>query len=161
LNEAADVAPVMLLGYIERTNQTMDTSVLSITSLRDDFLQRTQPASVVGLPIILQGKTRGVLYFDSRIPNTFSATDLGIISSLATQVGRIVMAYASSTHICFHQAVLALEKTSYAKQLESKVIERTAELMTRNAELEVAKRSAEDAKEAETRYVSYHFEAIF
>jgi hypothetical protein len=33
------------------------------------------------------------------------------------------------------------------------VIERTAELMSRNAELEVAKRSAEDAKEAETRYV--------
>jgi hypothetical protein len=49
------------------------------------------------------------------------------------------------------QAVLALEKATYAKQLESKVIDRTAELTTRNAELEAAKRAAEDAREAETR----------
>jgi GAF domain-containing protein len=87
----------MLLDYVERTNQTMTTSVLSITSLRDDFLQRTQPASVVGLPIVLQGRMSGVLYFDSRIPNTFSSTDLGIISSLATQVNAIGTTYINSS----------------------------------------------------------------
>jgi hypothetical protein len=60
-----------------------------------------------------------------------------------------------TTHISplmnLDQAVLALEKATYAKQLESKVIDRTAELTTRNAELEAAKRAAEDAREAETR----------
>jgi GAF domain-containing protein len=84
---------------------------------------------------MLQKRTAGVLYLESPYPSAFSASDLSIIGSLSTQ------------------ALLALERTTYARLLEIKVEERTAELTLRNKELEVARKAAEDAKEAENRFL--------
>jgi GAF domain-containing protein len=129
------MAPIAILEYVERTGQTATSALLSITSLQDNFILKRRPASIVALPIMLQSKVAGILYLDSPIPSAFSASDLSIISSLSTQ------------------ALLALERTTYSRLLELKVEERTAELSQRNKELELARKAAEDAKEAENRFL--------
>jgi GAF domain-containing protein len=84
---------------------------------------------------MLQNKVAGILYLDSPTPSAFSASDLSVISSLSTQ------------------ALLVLERTTYSRLLERKVEERTAELSQRNQELEDARKAAEDAKDAENRFL--------
>lgn len=48
---AADLAPVSILGYVERTGQVAGSKELSITSHSDPFLERTRPAAIFASPI--------------------------------------------------------------------------------------------------------------
>lgn len=120
--EAHHLAPTSILRYVATTGNTATRDLLSITSLKDPFLNSRKPNSIFGHPILYQGTLAGVLYLESPNHSAFSHADQSIIACLSTQT------------------VISLEKTMAAQVLEEKVNERTIELSTRNQELAVAMR---------------------
>jgi PAS domain S-box-containing protein len=66
--------------------------------------------SGLGIPIIVQNKVFGALTIDSKLPNSYSSTDLENLQVFA------------------RYAALALENAHYAQRLEQRVLERTNEL---------------------------------
>ena len=75
--------------------------------------------SVIALPLVSQGKVRGLLYGDLRhVFGRFDDRDIDLLSLLA------------------NQAAAALENADWTQSLEEKVTQRTAELAASNASLE-------------------------
>jgi len=76
-----------------------------------------QPRSIVAVPIIMSGKTIGMLSAQSYAPNVYSVDDQQILSTLANQAG-----------VAIQNGRLFEETRRLADELEQRVIERTAEL---------------------------------
>ncbi len=76
-----------------------------------------QPRSIVAVPIIMSGKTIGMLSAQSYNPNVYSKEDQQILSTLANQAG-----------VAVQNGHLFAETRRLADELEQRVIERTAEL---------------------------------
>ena len=79
--------------------------------------ERGAATSTLAVPIILGGKTMGMLSAQSYQANAYSVEDLQILSTLANQAG-----------VSIQNGRLFGETQRLARELEQRVIERTAEL---------------------------------
>ncbi|MCP4297263.1 MAG: GAF domain-containing protein, partial [Proteobacteria bacterium] len=103
----------------------------------DPYILKTQPKSVLCMPILNQGKLVGVLYLENNIAfQAFTAERLEVLKILSSQVA------------------ISIENALLYQTLENKVTERTAQLQERTQELEVAKEKAEIANEAKSNFLS-------
>jgi predicted ATPase/C4-dicarboxylate-specific signal transduction histidine kinase len=80
--------PESVLRYVIRTQQTVILDDASLDNLfsEDEYISRTDPKSVLCLPLIKQGKLMGVLYLENRLaPHVFTPARLAVLDLLASQ----------------------------------------------------------------------------
>jgi class 3 adenylate cyclase len=112
LQEHAKV-PVSIIQYIHRTRKTVESHSFETLNefTKDPYLLEHQPESILGLPIVNQGKLVGVIYLENQLTrNVFTQERVTLLSMLASQIA-----------VSINNALLY-------KNLEEKVAERTLEL---------------------------------
>jgi PAS domain S-box-containing protein len=90
-----------------------------------ELLKREGIASRVLLPLIVRGNLIGAMTLASKNPKSYNTGDVGILESLADQIG-----------ISMHNAVMYNKVEQHAATLEKRVEERTGQLEAANKELE-------------------------
>ncbi len=141
--EESSLLPVSIINYVERTKEDVVlNNAPSANQFRDDaYILKYKPLSVLAIPFIEKGKLAGILYLENRIiSGAFTRQRIEVLKLLSTQIA-----------ISIENAKLYEQLEDYSKNLEIKVLERTAERnktheeLTKNhrareKELEMAKR---------------------
>ncbi|NJL91126.1 MAG: AAA family ATPase [Coleofasciculaceae cyanobacterium SM2_1_6] len=101
--------PVKLIQYVKRTQSMVLVDNLETDlPVIDDYLSQCRPKSLLGLPILNQGKLVGILYLRNRSTSgVFTRDRLTIINFLGTQAA-----------ISLENARLYQQSQNYAQQLE-------------------------------------------
>jgi signal transduction histidine kinase/tetratricopeptide (TPR) repeat protein len=136
LESSRDV-PITLINYIKRTQEILVLDNLKDKPhLTDDkYILVQQPKSLLGLPMINQGKLLGILYLENNLTaGVFTYNRVELIKLISTQAA-----------ICLENAMLyqnlaqAAERLEeYNHTLEEKVAERTREIHEKNESLNKA-----------------------
>jgi signal transduction histidine kinase/DNA-binding NarL/FixJ family response regulator len=130
--------PVQLIQYIKNTQEVvmLDNRNADLPVV-DPYLNHHQPQSVLGLPILNQGKLIGILYLQNQTTRgVFTDDRLTILNCLCTQAA-----------ISLVNARLYQDLGNYSHTLEQKVETRTLELQT-------AKQQAENANQAKSEFLA-------
>jgi signal transduction histidine kinase len=91
----------------------------------DRFISTSSPiSSLICAPLKTRDKVIGIIIFSNDTPVTYTASDLKLFSALAGQAAKAI-----------ENAFLYAEKEEYARTLEQKVKDRTAELVATQEEL--------------------------
>lgn len=91
----------------------------------DRFIPTNNPiSSLICAPLKTRDKVIGIIVFSNDAPITYTASDLKLFSALAGQAAKAI-----------ENALLYTEKEEYARTLEQKVRDRTAELVATQEEL--------------------------
>ena len=104
--------PVSVLNYIERTKETVvlnDATKEGIFT-NDPYIVNHEPKSILGFPVIYQGKLTGILYLENRLTQgAFTRDRLQVLSLLCAQVS-----------ISIENASLYKNLQTYSQKLEIK-----------------------------------------
>ncbi len=146
LETCREQLPVSIIHYVARTreNVLLDDASRSGQFKRDPYIISAQPKSVLCMPLLNQGQTRGIIYLENnRETGTFTTERLEVLQHLSGPVA------------------VSLENARLYDELEKRVEQRTAELSEANARLrqeivdrertEDALRQAKEAAEAANR----------
>jgi predicted ATPase/signal transduction histidine kinase/DNA-binding NarL/FixJ family response regulator len=138
--------PINLINYVARTQENV---VLSDATVDGNFTQeayivKQQPKSILGMPLLNQGKLTGILYLENSLTEgAFTEQRLQVLNLLSSQVA------------------ISIENALLYNNLEQKVAERTEELAERTRELEQevverqrAEEAAKVASQAKTDFLS-------
>ncbi|MCB0212026.1 MAG: GAF domain-containing protein [Anaerolineae bacterium] len=106
---------VSVLDKIETSHQAVLLQDVADTSLSAAKAPELAKRSVLGIPLVSRSQLMGMIYADMRIIN-----------------GRFVQADVDLLTVLANQAAAALENAAWARTLEQRVAERTAELSTIN-----------------------------
>ena len=85
---SADSCADTLVRYVSRTQQSviLDDVLKRDLFLDDDYLKRHQVRSILGLPLLLQGKLVGVLYVENSLTaRAFTSKHIAVLELLASQ----------------------------------------------------------------------------
>ncbi|MDY7013381.1 MAG: ATP-binding protein, partial [Cyanobacteriota bacterium] len=113
--------PRSLLNFLQRTQETVviNNATQEGLFINDPYIVKHHPQSILGLPILHQGKLTGILYLENRLTrDAFTYERLEVLSLLASQ------------------ASISLENSLLYTSLEEKVKIRTQELNEKNSRLE-------------------------
>lgn len=112
--------PISVLKYVVRTEENVllnDAKAEKIFS-SDEYIKKTQPLSILCLPILGQGKIIGILYLENnQTESAFTTERVQLLKLLTTQAA-----------IALENAQLYQQLEEYSHSLEDKVEERTREL---------------------------------
>jgi len=111
--ESQTHVPITYIQYIARTKKSLISN--SHNNLQkfaqDEYIKRVQPESVLGLPILNQGRLIGVLYLENNVTkNAFTPDRVELLTILSSQIA------------------VSLNNALLYQNLEQKVTERTDEL---------------------------------
>lgn len=127
---------VDLVNYVIRTGQAANIDQFS-GHLRDVYLKRVLPQSLIVLPAKVSSRIIAVIYLEhGRMRNMFSPDKQEMIKLLSTQIA------------------ISLNNARIYDHLEQLVNERTQELAEQNEELAVARRKADQANEAKSEFLA-------
>jgi serine phosphatase RsbU (regulator of sigma subunit)/tetratricopeptide (TPR) repeat protein len=109
--------PASMIRYVKRSSQPLvfEDAREEKRYANDEYIKKTQPKSVVCLPIMRQNKVKVIFYLENNLAtNAFTKNRLEILNTLSSQIA------------------ISLENALHYQQLEQKVNERTKELHTKN-----------------------------
>jgi predicted ATPase/signal transduction histidine kinase len=124
--------PVSLIRYVIRsqTSVVLNQAATEGAFTRDPYIQAHQPHSVLAMPIVNQGALLGVLYLENRlVSEAFTPERLTVLQMLAGQAAVSLQTLRAAERAAYLEAERVI-KDSYARELETRVDERTAELMS-------------------------------
>ncbi|MEH1827888.1 MAG: AAA family ATPase [Nostoc sp.] len=87
LDDCQDI-PVKVINYVKNTQQTVviNNCKTDIIGLIGEYMQRTQPQSVLCTPIINQGRLVGIIYLENQLTQgVFTSDRLSVTNFLCTQ----------------------------------------------------------------------------
>jgi predicted ATPase/signal transduction histidine kinase/FixJ family two-component response regulator len=131
LGQSRDV-PVAVVHYVARTGEAVVTGDAGSETrfAGDPYLASHAVPSLLALPLTHRGHLEGVLYLEHRdVPSAFPPARVELLSVLASQ------------------AAIAVENAMLYRDLEAKIMERTAELR-------IAKEAADRANRAKSDFLS-------
>jgi predicted ATPase/signal transduction histidine kinase/CheY-like chemotaxis protein/HPt (histidine-containing phosphotransfer) domain-containing protein len=158
--EESSAVPRSVLSYVLRTRESLvlDNAQHSAEFLRDPYIQTHRVASILCAPLDERGQVDGLIYLENNLATgVFSPRRLEVVQVLA---GQAAIALANA------RLFTALDgaRTDLLRAnegLEQKVSERTAELaaarnraVTKEREARRAKRTAEVANQAKSRFLA-------
>jgi len=114
LEESEQVA-ANIIHYVARTfdNVVLHDATLDGNFTRDAYIIKQRPKSVLGMPLLNQGKLTGILYLENNLTTgAFTANRLKTLKMLSSQIA------------------ISIENSLLYNNLEQKVAERTQELST-------------------------------
>lgn len=158
--EESSAVPRSVLSYVLRTREALvlDNAQHSPEFLRDPYIQAHRVASVLCAPLDERGQVDGLIYLENNLATgVFSPRRLEVVQVLAAQAA-IALANAR-LFTALDGARTDLLRAN--EGLEQKVGERTAELaaarnraVTKEREARRAKRAAEVANQAKSRFLA-------
>lgn len=86
--EASREVPISIVQFVARTNKSLVLSDATLEDVftQDEYIQHTQPLSVLCLPIIHRGDITGILYVEHRwLTGVFTAQRVEVLTLLASQ----------------------------------------------------------------------------
>lgn len=122
--------PVSVIRYVLRsqTSVLLNHPARQGAHTRDPYFQAKRPQSVLALPIVNQGHLLGALYLEnSLLSEAFTPEQLSILRILAGQAAVSIRNVRGAERAAYLEAERAVKDT-YARELEARVQERTAEL---------------------------------
>ncbi len=135
--ESSSNVPITLINYIKRTREILVLEDLKDKPfLRDDkYILAQQPKSLLGLPIINQGKLLGILYLENNLTaGAFTYNRIELLKLISTQA-----AISLENAMLYQNLAQAAERLEeYNHTLEEKVAERIQEIHEKNQRLKKA-----------------------
>lgn len=134
-----DMLPSSVINYVSRIKDKLiidDVLEHNLTSDEPCF-QKSAPKSIMGIPILIGGSLRGMLYLEH----------LEMSHLFKPEGGDVLQMLGNQTAILFENANLYQESLDYSRDLEKKVLERTQELAQ-------AKIKAEEATTAKSNFLA-------
>ncbi|RKZ50837.1 MAG: hypothetical protein DRR08_29880 [Candidatus Parabeggiatoa sp. nov. 2] len=131
--EDHSTVPANLIHYVARTqeNVVLSNATQQGNFTQDAYIVKQQPKSLLGMPLLNQGKLTGILYLENNLTEgAFTPQRLQVLNLLSSQMA------------------ITIENSLLYNNLEQKVAERTDELAQRTGELEqevVERQHAEEA----------------
>ncbi len=131
--------PTNLIHYVARTQENV---VLSNATAEGNFTQDAYvikhcPKSVLGMPLLNQGKLTGILYLENNLTEgAFTPQRLQVLSLLSSQMA------------------ISIENSLLYNNLEQKIAERTGELEQEVVERQRAEKAAKVASQAKSDFLS-------
>jgi len=104
--------PISVINYVQRTQETvtLNNAIVEGMFTTDPYILRTQPKSILSLPLIHQGQFTGILYLENNLTvGAFTQQQLSVLKLLASQAS-----------ISLQNASLYEELHAYSQQLETK-----------------------------------------
>jgi predicted ATPase/signal transduction histidine kinase/tRNA A-37 threonylcarbamoyl transferase component Bud32 len=126
--EESNEVPVSVANYVARVqeNVVLDDAVGDSRFASDSYMVKHTPKSVLCAPILHQAKLVGLIYLENNlVAGAFTPARLEVLNVLSSQAA-----------ISLQNAALYRQLEEYGTTLEHKVEVRTAELSTKNDELE-------------------------
>ncbi|HIK13198.1 MAG TPA: AAA family ATPase [Oscillatoriaceae cyanobacterium M33_DOE_052] len=145
--------PVSLIDFIARTQEcvVLQNAALEESFATDPYIQRQQPKSVLGLPIINQGSLIGILYLENNLTaGAFTPSCLQVLNLLTSQAAISIqnaLLYENLQQSNQQLEAAKEELQEYSHTLEVKVEERTREL-------KAAKQAADRANAAKSEFLA-------
>lgn len=129
-----------IINYVLRTEESVVTNDAANDKffLYDPYIRKFNPKSILCIPVLTKNKLVGLLYFEN---------------NLATEV--FTQERIEFLKVVASLSAISLENIDLYRRLEEKVVERTAELNDRTAELEKAYDDLKNAMK-QLRYLSLH-----
>lgn len=122
--------PVRLIRYALRTKSLvlLGDAARQGAFVEDPYVRSRQPRSVLVLPIVHQASLLGVIYLENNLlADAFPPDRLAVLQILAAQAGISLQNARSAEHAAYLEAEQTIRE-AYARDLEVRVAERTAEL---------------------------------
>lgn len=126
--------PLSLVNYVARTKENVVLNRASQEGkfLKDPYIVKNKPLSILCIPLINQGELIGILYLENNLTiDAFTTERLEVLGLLSSQIAislknALLYANLETANIQLKEAKDRLE--DYSKNLEKKVEERTLEL---------------------------------
>ncbi|MCA9718477.1 MAG: AAA family ATPase [Myxococcales bacterium] len=115
-----DKLSASIVNYVARTRETvlLKDATRERPFNQDPYVRRTQPKSLLALPLTYQGKLNGILYLENNLTtDAFTEARVALLNVLSSQ------------------AAISIENASLYDTLEQKVAERTSQLAERTSQL--------------------------
>jgi len=115
------LVPENVIHYVARTQEevVLADATQAGRFAQDAYIVKQRPKSVLGMPLVNQGKLTGILYLENRLSEgAFTPERLQVLNMLSSQMA------------------ISIENSLLYNNLEKKVAERTEELAQRTEELE-------------------------
>ena len=125
LGRRVDPQRYALIQELARTRQPLCSPDASSDPRFKDWDILSPRRGWMGIPLLAHGVMIGCMFMDSNQARTYGKPESALVSSFANQAA-----------LAIHNAQLYEELRRYASELESRVTERTAELMTTNEALQ-------------------------
>ncbi len=113
--EESELVSANIIHYVARTfdNVVLHDATLEGSFTRDAYIIKQRPKSVLGMPLLNQGKLTGILYLENNLTTgAFTPKRLEVLNLLSSQIA------------------ISIENSFLYNNLEQKVAERTQELST-------------------------------
>lgn len=120
-----------IINYVFRSGESVVIGDASNDKgyFEDEYIKKFNPKSILCIPIIVQNKTIGIIYFENNLTTgAFMPERVEILKIIASQ------------------SAISLENIRMYEKLEEKVKERTEELLQINKKLEIKNIELEEAK---------------
>jgi predicted ATPase/signal transduction histidine kinase len=129
--------PVSLIRYVARsqTSVVLNRAATEGDYVQDPYMRARRPRSVVAMPVVNQGHLIGVLYLENHLlSDAFTPERLSVLQILAGQAAVSLQNVRAAERATYLEAERVI-KDLYARELEARVDERTAELTHANERL--------------------------
>lgn len=136
--EKSDDLPISIINYvgIAKENVVLNDATVSGRFINDPYIVKTQPKSILSMPIINQGKLIGILYLENNITSgAFTPQRLEVLKILSSQIAislKNAMLYGKLETATQRLKTANEQLDDYNQTLEQKVEARTVELQEKN-----------------------------
>ncbi|MEG4572783.1 AAA family ATPase [Microcoleus sp. N3A4] len=136
--ENSDDLPITIINYvgIAKENVVLNDAAVSGRFINDPYIIKTQPKSILSMPIINQGKLIGILYLENNITTAaFTTQRVEVLKILSSQIAislKNAMLYGKLETATQNLKAANEKLDDYNQTLEQKVEARTLELQEKN-----------------------------
>jgi predicted ATPase/signal transduction histidine kinase len=131
--------PITIINYvgIAKENVVLNDAAVSQRFMNDPYIIKTQPKSILCMPIINQGKIIGIIYLENNITTgAFTTERLEVLKILSSQIAislKNAILYGKLETATQNLKTANEQLEDYNQTLEQKVEERTLELKQKNS----------------------------
>lgn len=136
--ENSENIPISIINYvgIAKENVVLNDATVSGRFINDPYIIKTQPKSILSMPIINQGKLIGILYLENNITSgAFTPQRLEVLKILSSQIAislKNAILYGKLETATQNLKTANEQLDDYNQTLEQKVEARTVELQEKN-----------------------------